>query len=322
MMTQVPKISVCVPVFNGERYLAQLLDSVLAQSFRDFEFLISDNCSTDRTRELCLAYAGRDARIVYSRNERNIGANANSELLVHKARGDYWVLFGHDDVIQPTFLEKCLVELEKDPALVLCHALTEFIGPDGEPVKVEFRAASEHATPGQRYEFRHYSHVAEEDDPVQRFRPFGRDVYFGDHHYGLTRRSCLLKTRLFEPYYGSDTVMLAELALMGRFKTIDEVLFLRRIHRESSFYLTAEEQQEFAAPGQRRRAPGRLSLSLAYGRAVLHVDGLRPDQRLRCLATIAGRAAYALRNRVGRAIKDLARPSANPRALEQHDRQA
>lgn len=320
-MTPVPKISVCLPVFNGERYLPQLLDSVLAQSFREFEFLISDNCSADRTQELCLAYAGRDPRIVYSRNDRNIGANANSDLLVHKARGDYWVLFGHDDVIRPTFLEKCLAELENDGRLVLCHTLTRFIGPDGEPVEIPFRSAHEQHAPSERYQFRLYTHVAEESDPVRRFRPFGRDAYFGDHHYGLIRRSALLKTRLFEPYYGSDTVMLAELALMGRFKTIDEVLFLRRIHRESSYFLTAEEQQEFAAPGQKRRAPGRLSLSLAYGRAVMRVDGLRPDQRLRCLATIAGRAAHALRLRLGRAVKDLTRHGARPQALERRDRQ-
>lgn len=289
-----PKISVCLPVYNGEDYVAQLIESVLAQSFRQFEFLISDNCSTDRTGEICRAYAARDPRIVYWRNERNIGANPNSDLLVHRARGEYWVLFGHDDVVAPTFLEKCLRELESDPGLVLCHTLTQFIDADGKPLQSAWAEAGKPVA-GDPYAFRLFTHVAEEHDPVARFRPFGLDIYIGDHHYGLIRRSALLETPLFEPYYGSDTVLLAELALMGRFKTIDETLFFRRIHEGGTSHLTAEEQQEFAAPGLNRKTPGRLALSRAYVRAVMRVEGLRPDQRLRCLVPIARRTLQAMR---------------------------
>lgn len=300
-----PRLTVGLPVYNGERHLPQLIESILAQTFTDFEFLISDNASTDRTQELCLAYAARDPRISYFRNETNIGANANSDLLIRKARGAYFFLPGHDDVTRPTFFAACIAELEKDPGLVLCHGLTGFIGPDGEDVDVGFREAGEQPDLG-RYDFRLFRHVAEEADPVARFRPFGRDVYFGDHHYGVIRRSVLLKTRLFEPYYGSDTVLLSELALRGRFKTLDDVLFLRRIHRESSFYLTPEQQQEYAAPGQKRRAISRMTLSNAYARAVLHAESLTPLQRIRCLMTIAGRTVHGMGARIRRKVGQYA----------------
>ena len=76
-MTKQPRVSIGIPVYNGENYLAEALDSLLRQSFGDFELLISDNASTDRTQEICRAYAARDARIRYVRQDRNIGAGPN-----------------------------------------------------------------------------------------------------------------------------------------------------------------------------------------------------------------------------------------------------
>ena len=117
-----------------------------------------------------------------------------------------------------------------------------------------------------------------------------------------------MQTRLLDSYYGSDTVMLTELALIGRFKTIDEVQFLRRIHPGSSFYLTRGDQQEFAAPGQRRAPPGRLFLSLECARAVMRAKELTVRQKAGCLAIIAARASRVVRNRVGREVRKVIPP--------------
>ena len=68
-----PLLSIGLPVYNGERFLAQALDCLLAQTFRDFEIIISDNASTDRTPEICRAYARRDPRVRYVCNQRNLG---------------------------------------------------------------------------------------------------------------------------------------------------------------------------------------------------------------------------------------------------------
>ncbi len=85
-----PRVSIGLPVFNGERYLARAIDSVLGQDFRDFELIICDNASTDRTAEICAAYARRDARVRYVRNPRNLGAGPNYDRCFHLARGTYF----------------------------------------------------------------------------------------------------------------------------------------------------------------------------------------------------------------------------------------
>ena len=79
-----PRVSIGVPVYNGDRFLAETLDAILAQTFADFEVVIVDNASTDRTAEIGQAYAARDPRISYQRNPANIGAMRNAFALACK----------------------------------------------------------------------------------------------------------------------------------------------------------------------------------------------------------------------------------------------
>ena len=98
-----PRVSLGFPVYNGERYLAAALDSLLGQTFRDLEVVICDNASTDRTAELCAAYAARDARVRYHRNPTNLGAAPNFNRTFELSRGEYFKWAAHDDVCAPTF---------------------------------------------------------------------------------------------------------------------------------------------------------------------------------------------------------------------------
>ena len=77
MSSQRPRIAIGMPVYNGEKYIESAISSILAQTYTDFDFIISDNASTDRTQEICLTYAARDNRIRYHRNEVNLGAAPN-----------------------------------------------------------------------------------------------------------------------------------------------------------------------------------------------------------------------------------------------------
>ncbi len=94
MTSGAPRVSIGLPVFNGERYLARAIDSILAQDFRDLELVVCDNASTDRTAEICAAYARRDPRVRYHRNPRNLGAGPNYDRCFHLARGEYfkWIV--------------------------------------------------------------------------------------------------------------------------------------------------------------------------------------------------------------------------------------
>jgi glycosyltransferase involved in cell wall biosynthesis len=105
-------LSIGLPVFNGERYISQAIDSILIQTFKDFELIISDNASTDRTEQICQEYVKKDSRIKYHKNERNIGGPNNYNLLVKLASGKYFKWAAHDDVLEPTYLEKLLTYLK------------------------------------------------------------------------------------------------------------------------------------------------------------------------------------------------------------------
>ena len=131
MTSPVPRVSIGVPVYNGELYLERALDSILAQSFDDFEVIIADNASDDRTEQICRDYACRDARVRYVRNETNLGASANFNRTFALARGPYFKWAAHDDVLGTDFLLRCVEVLDSNPDVVLCHTKTQQIDEDG-----------------------------------------------------------------------------------------------------------------------------------------------------------------------------------------------
>src|SRR3972149_8539793 len=92
-----PRVSVGLPVFNGEQFLRQALDSVLAQTYPGFELIISDNASTDRTQDICEAYATRDKRIQYYRQSKNVGGGRNYNFVFEVSNGEYFKWLAHDD---------------------------------------------------------------------------------------------------------------------------------------------------------------------------------------------------------------------------------
>ena len=118
MASEVPKISIGLPVYNGETYLREAIDSILRQDYADFELIISDNASTDATKNICREYAANDCRVRYYQNETNIGASGNYNRLVNLARGKYFKWATHDDVHLPGFLKRCIEVIEQAPATV------------------------------------------------------------------------------------------------------------------------------------------------------------------------------------------------------------
>src|SRR5438105_14597753 len=130
-----PAISIGMPVRNGEKYVSQAIDSLLAQTFTDFELIICDNASTDRTERICREYAAKDGRIRYHRNERDIGPAQNYTRCFGLARGTYFRWHAHDDVCEPTYLARCLAVLQRDPSVINCHSLTRVIDERGQTLR-------------------------------------------------------------------------------------------------------------------------------------------------------------------------------------------
>src|SRR2546428_8185883 len=126
-MARIPRVSIGLGVYNGQVFLNQTLDSILAQTFDDFELIISDNASTDGTEEICREYAARDGRIRYSRNATNIGSNGNFKRVFQLATGEYFRWSAADDLFAPTSLQECVNVLDDHPKVVLCYPRTILI---------------------------------------------------------------------------------------------------------------------------------------------------------------------------------------------------
>src|SRR5437867_8743488 len=130
-----PRVNIGMPVYNGERFLEEAIDSMLNQSFKDFELIISDNASTDRTQEICRAYLARDRRIRYFQNQTNLGATANFNRVFELSSGEYFKLANADDLSAPDLLAKCVAVLDAHPEVVLCYPKTTIIDENGDMIR-------------------------------------------------------------------------------------------------------------------------------------------------------------------------------------------
>lgn len=123
-MSAPPRLTIGLPVYNGEKYVSESIEALLGQSFADFELIISDNASTDTTGDICRRYEKQDSRVRYFRQPRNIGLSPNHNFLVEQARGELFKWASYDDLYARDLLERCVDALDKYPEIVLAHCWT------------------------------------------------------------------------------------------------------------------------------------------------------------------------------------------------------
>ncbi len=218
MVLNKPRLSIGLPVFNGEKYLRNALDSLLDQTYEDFKIIVCDNASTDKTEQICREYAKKDVRVHYYRNKTNIGGPANYNLTFKLSSSEYFKWAAYDDVHAPDYLQRCVEVLDNDPSVVLCHSKNGRIDQYGNLVGT--------------YDEYVLSRIGS-DEPHERF---GDLISLRNpcwSLYGVVRANALQKTPLHGDYILADRNLLAELGLMGRFYEIPEHLFFRRDHPEA-----------------------------------------------------------------------------------------
>ena len=237
-----PKVSIGLPVYNGERFLSETIESVLAQTYTDFELIISDNGSTDHTKEICQEYVLRDQRVRFVRSEVNRGASWNYRRVFELSQGKYFRWAPADDLFATESLAECVRTLDANPDAVLCYPQTLLINEAKEVI----------GTYDDDLHFR-------SSDPVDRFYKAIRRNKLINAIYGLIRSEGLRSTALMGNYPGADVTLIAELSLHGSFLEIPRPLFLRRMHGASSTSMTTMESvQEFFDP----KTKGKLFLYL------------------------------------------------------------
>jgi len=215
-MNAVPRLSIGLPVYNGENYLAESLDALLGQAYEDFELIISDNASTDGTADICRRYGEQDSRIRYIRQQRNIGCAPNHNFVFEQARGELFKWASHDDLYARDLLKRCVEALDEYPNVVLAHSWMAMIDGSGTVT-----AAAEYplATASSR--------------APERFRSmllFGN--LWGDDFGGVVRAKVLRRTSLHKSYHYADRAIQAEIGLHGPFYQVPDWLYFRRDHPE------------------------------------------------------------------------------------------
>lgn len=236
-----PRLSIGMPVYNGASLLAAALDSFLAQTYRDFEIVVSDNASSDDTPRILEAYAARDPRIRFVRNDRNIGANGNFVRAAELSRAPLFKWAAHDDLYAPAYLARCIEALDTDAGLVLAHADTIFIDEDAKPYKSAGKPGHWIGPCGKMLFVADPTDLATGSLPLGRFAHVIFGSLWGTHMFGVVPRQALEKTKLLQNVPNSDRPWLAELALLGRFHTVPEPLFLKRLHPRMSLMLSDAE---------------------------------------------------------------------------------
>ena len=221
-MSTAPRLTIGLPVYNGEKYVGESLEALLGQSFTDLELIISDNASTDGTGDICRRYEKQDSRVRYFQQPRNIGLAPNVNFIVGQARGELYKEASHDDLYARNLLESCIEALDEYPQVVLAHSWTAKVDGSGN-VTEAYKYPLTTATPRA----------------PERFRSMLFDSG-GDDDYGVMRMDVRRRIALMGSHHHSDRTITAEIGLHGPFYQVPDWLYFRREH-----------------PGQNGRAPMR-----------------------------------------------------------------
>jgi glycosyltransferase involved in cell wall biosynthesis len=266
-----PKVSIAIPVYNGEAFLEHAINSVIQQDFRDIQVIICDNASNDQTQAISQLLAARHANIKYHRNSENIGAGPNFNKAFSLCTGKYFKWVAHDDWISTNYIRLCAEALDRNPDAVLAHGVTHCVDEAGhriDPIGNELRGL-------------------QADSPVDRFCAIINGALACFEIFGVIRRDALSRTDLHRSYQGSDRALLAELALLGKFAHIPDARLYNRDHPKRS-------NRIFDRRERLRWQDGRLSrqASLPQWSALRHYVGLvfkhlKGVERLRALLVVA-----------------------------------
>ena len=211
-------VSIGLPTFNRAFLLKRAVDSLLAQTYPHFELIISDNASTDETKKICRAYAQKDSRVRYFRQEQSIGVVAQPDFLLSKIRGDYFMFASDDDWWHPNFILRLKEVLDNHPDCGVAMSSLRQIRQDGSMINEIIYDGSHDLS---RFSPRRvFSAVLKKNPPVHFFI------------MGLFK-SKVFKKLFWKPnerVLGSDKILMYEAALFTRFYSLPDILWERTIH--------------------------------------------------------------------------------------------
>ena len=301
-----PLVSIGMPVYNGERFIRQALNSLLAQDYENLELIISDNASTDRTAEICQEYAARDPRIRYWHNSENRGAISNFAKVLDMSEGEYFMWAACDDLWEPTYIKTLLQCLTTTPSAVLAFSAFDNVDELGHQVRT-------------------YPHLFElpSADLFTRLRNYiTQEEHLGKANpiYGLMRRTTIRKAGGFKVWgkglWGQDMLVVFRLLSLGDLVLSHELLRHKRL--TSSLSNSSESGHTSSLPNSahnrglallaarvsslRSTLRDRRGYFSGYASIISVVDGLTTGQKVRLRAALWARACQVYSREVIRAL--------------------
>ena len=302
------RVSIGMPVYNGTQFIAKAIDSILAQSFSDFELIISDNASTDATQQICEGYAKREPQIRYSRLSENIGAARNYNRVFEMSSGTYFKWAAHDDVLHPEFINRCVrafESFEESPALI--YPQSEFIDGTGKIIRPDNVSMN----------------IDSRWSPIRvlKLSEVLLEMPMVTAVFGLFRREILGRTSLIGSFVSSDYVLLLQSVLLGKIIQLEGApLFQRRIHPGMSRQANSTDKEvlRWFDPSAVSRLSVQQTLYLEYFKSTLCCKSLGIGARGLSAAFLMSTMAVKLsknafkgtRARVGRCWRYLLQRSA------------
>ena len=219
-------VNIGIPALNEERFLSQTLDSLLAQNYSNFEIIVCDNVSTDKTGEIAQGYAEKDSRIKYFKNKERLSGPENWNKVFQLASSQYFMWAGGHDLYDKSFISSCMEILEKEKDVVLVYSLTYSIDNYGNKLQIV----------PQYLDTRKLNLIS-------RFNKF---ILASNNSSciltGLMRSELIKKTHLMQSILAADTLFLSELSLLGYFVQIQKPLYYRREIRNETPIITAKRR--------------------------------------------------------------------------------
>jgi glycosyltransferase involved in cell wall biosynthesis len=255
MVARRPFVTVGMPVFNGERFIAKAIESVLLQTFSNFELLISDNASTDKTATICLGYAATEPRIKFIKQKSNYGPFHNLRYVTEHAVGTLFVWLAHDDVLSDRYLEKCLDQIQKNERSVLVSTDFRIIDEAGDQIGIESLRSIR-------------ASISWERRRIEFFRyPIYSNVFYCV--YGVVKTEVIRS--VMQQLKAAEYISQFELPVLARLAVCGEILSFPEVLREYRRVSTSLHHTEVAALAEKTKIR-RLVVQLR------HFGGLIADQ--------------------------------------------
>ena len=218
-------VSIGLPIYNGEKFIHEKINSLLKQTFTDFELIISDNCSTDLTSQICKEYSNRDKRIIYFRQKKNIGSWANFAFVLNKASNKYFLWTAVDDFVLPQFIEENVKTLEADEKIACSISKIRLFGKNTD--KIQPNEKDSKIKKIKKNFLRNYGHMntfPARGTFEKRINEYIKNLRHNQCFYGIYRTDLIKKAFITKPFLGQDACIIFNILKFGELNVVNKVL--------------------------------------------------------------------------------------------------